>query len=387
MVTDAAPSDDAGSTGGSSPGDPIGPTGPLLDGGPGATLGTDQTAGESAGITYFTPLLAGQIEDIASDAAGNGWFTNGGYVSRITPAGVVTQFRLPGEDGGSGWGSYVTRGSDGNIWVSNGTTFDRVTPSGDITEVPVDATGLFVELTSGADGNLWFVDRERGMLGRLTPSGAVTKYDVHGSPVIPGWQSTNPYGGDVRDTLAVDTNGDAWFIGGSAGNLQLGIRRASDGATRTFWPTIRPEGYAGIALDSQGYPWFTDVRYDLEPLTVGRLDGTTAQRFQVACPSTLESSASSNLAVVATDNGKMLWFTEPHYATLLRVEAATGRSTCFHAFGGVATLGVRGYPDRIAPAPDGSVWFTESTYVSGIPGGFPHGGGGTSTTVIGHLVP
>ena len=99
--TDAGLSNDvAASMGDSSADVPGAPTGPLLDGG---ALGSGQAAGESAGISYFTPVLDGPLTDIASDAAGNGWFTNGSRVGRITPAGIVTQFRLPVEDGGSPW--------------------------------------------------------------------------------------------------------------------------------------------------------------------------------------------------------------------------------------------------------------------------------------------
>ena len=349
---------------------PVGPPAPD------AVLGPDVKAGESSGVKYFTPYPNGRgsFTDIASDAAGNAWFTGQYAIGRLTPDGVFTEFPLP-----SVVGAYIVRGPDGNMWFNTQSGLGRITPSGDVKLFPNSVeTTTFYELVLGGDGNLWFTEPDTGKLAKSTTAGAITEYAAGVALLLPEW----PF----RDTLAVAANGDAWFTGGrmDGGAPWTGKRIAADGTVRIY-PTAP---YASVAVDDAGGPWFTEAVVDTKSeLVVARIDaGGAVKRFRVGCPATTPSTAEDDHGVAATGVGHDVWLTEARTGAIVRVDATTARATCFHAFGGTYTYGFAGYPERIAPAPNGSVWFTESFYASGF-GGFPGGGPLVRTLVIGLLTP
>ena len=115
--------------------------------------------------------------DITTGPDGNLWFTENlrGQIGRITPAGVVTEFLIPGTGSGVG----IAPGVDGNIWFTEeaANKIARMTPTGAVTEFPV---GFFAThpryITPGFDGNLWFIENQGGKIGRITPGGAISDF-------------------------------------------------------------------------------------------------------------------------------------------------------------------------------------------------------------------
>jgi streptogramin lyase len=349
------------------------PIGPPV---PGAVLGPDVKAGESSGVKYFTPYPDGRGEftDIASDASGNAWFTGQYSIGRLTPDGVLTQFPLP-----SVVGVYIVRGPDGNMWFNTQSGLGRITPSGDVKLFANSvAPSTFYEVVLGGEGNLWFTEPDTGKLAKSTTAGAITEYDAGVALLLPHLP--------LRDTLAVAANGDAWFTGGrtDGGAPWTGKRIAADGTVRTY----ATEPYASVAVDDAGGAWFTEaVAGATSELVVARIDaGGAVKRFRVGCPATTTSTAQDDHGVVATGVGHDVWLTQARTGAIVRVDPTTSSATCFHAFGGTYTYGFAGYPERLAPAPNGSVWFTEAFYPSGS-GGFPGGGPFVRTLVIGLLTP
>lgn len=87
----------------------------------------------------------------------------------------------------------ITTGADGNLWfVENGASqIARLTPTGTFTEFPV--TQRPWDICKGPDGNVWFTEYNpqdnTGFLGRITPSGVVTEY---ASPSYPLGLTTGP---------------------------------------------------------------------------------------------------------------------------------------------------------------------------------------------------
>jgi len=344
-------------------------------------LGSGTASGESAGITYFNPLAnPGFVFDIASDAAGNAWFTASNVIGRLTPAGVVTLFEVPTVDGGSAGGAYITAGPDGNMWFTSGSgSLGRITPSGSFSFFLPDGALSFFELVTGGDGNLWFDEPPSGRVAKMTAPGKVTEFDVGARQpraLIP-----------LKDAMAVGPNGDVWFADALDGRdvPRLAKRSAADGSAQSF----REARYASIAVDSTNNAWFVGTAVDLpETLTVGRVDDVTGgvALYAANCPGSMPSSAVDHHGVIATGAGNAVWFTESRGATLGRIDTATLQATCFHAFGNDPTFGSGAYPERIAPAPNGSVWFIETAFISPF-GGFPGDAACPVAIGIGHLVP
>ena len=68
----------------------------------------------------------------------------------------------------------ITAAPDGLWFTESVRRIGRITPAGVITEFPLPGAGAPLEITSGPDGNLWFtVGGEPGQVGRITPSGDV----------------------------------------------------------------------------------------------------------------------------------------------------------------------------------------------------------------------
>ena len=96
-------------------------------------------------VVSSADLSAVNVGHLATGPDGNVWFagalpmqdaTSEGVVGRVTPAGGLTVFTVPGADEVN----KITAGPDGNLWVdatgSNSTFFALVTPAGTITEFP-----------------------------------------------------------------------------------------------------------------------------------------------------------------------------------------------------------------------------------------------------------
>ena len=94
------------------------------------------------------------------------------WPARITPAGEVTEFRLPSEGGTP---INIAVGPDRNIWYTKGAALGRVTREGEITEFPVGAPARTVGLSAGSDrqpperltNRLWFTDPVGNRVGYL----------------------------------------------------------------------------------------------------------------------------------------------------------------------------------------------------------------------------
>ncbi|MGN6816330.1 MAG: Vgb family protein [Solirubrobacterales bacterium] len=141
------------------------------------------------------PGQGGFPTKLAAGPDGNVWFTElNDRVGLITPMGQIAEFSLPQ---GSRPGDIVT-GPDGALWfMEEGediAEIGRMTTSGQLTQFPV-GKAFSATLASGPDGRLWFVSE--GEIGRISPSGRISRV------VLP--QSTSP------EDLAVGPEGSVWY--------------------------------------------------------------------------------------------------------------------------------------------------------------------------------
>lgn len=151
---------------------------------------------------------------IAGGPDGNIWYTEAysQTIGRVTLTGSTTLFRLP----------YarvpfdITAGADGNLWFTaqkptkNWWWIGKITPAGAMTFFAVPGANADLnDITLGPDGNVWFADGGSKVVGRITPSGAISEF------AVPAGLSPN---GIVR---AADGNLYSAVNGGSGALLKI----------------------------------------------------------------------------------------------------------------------------------------------------------------------
>jgi virginiamycin B lyase len=159
-------------------------------------IGRMTTAGQ---VTYFPVPQTAFTSDITTGPDGNLWFTyfRQDRVSRMTPAGVVTDFVVPAVPG------RITSGPDGNLWfTSEGNRIARMTTSGAVTEFAIPGSAF--DLIAAPDGNIWFAYADVNRIGRITTDGTLLE-DI----TIPG-----PAFG-----LTGGPDGNVWFTRRLAGRI------------------------------------------------------------------------------------------------------------------------------------------------------------------------
>jgi virginiamycin B lyase len=126
-------------------------------------------------------------------------------ITVVATGGSTPGFSPDGRPGG------ITTGPDGNLWfleTGGNEGLVRMTPAGEVTEFPVPGGGIgfglaLNEITTGPDGNLWFTGfQPPGYLFKATTDGAVTT--VLQGTVTPGFPNSN-----VQDITA-GPDGNLW---------------------------------------------------------------------------------------------------------------------------------------------------------------------------------
>jgi streptogramin lyase len=259
-------------------------------------IGRITPAGE---ITEFTlpanPFPAHPLY-IAAGPDGNLWFTSSfETIGRITTSGIVTEFLLQTLVSPVG----IAAGPDGNLWFTEfyGSRIGRITPAGKITEFPLPGPCPTHELrivsclpfgiAAGPDGNLWFTESAGGdpgqpvsKIGRITPAGKITEFPLR------------PYG---PEGIAVGPDGNLWF---TATGLIGRISTAGEITEFAVPSYLAPS--EGIVAGPDGNLWFTTHTNGV----IGQITPAgVVSGFRVSP----DSSGVSGLAAGPDGN---LWFTE-----------------------------------------------------------------------------
>jgi streptogramin lyase len=205
------------------------------------------------------PIELADPQDIIAGPDGNLWFANralfGGApaIGRVTPAGAITLFELPG-------GSFpqsLVAGPDGNVWFSNvlSPSIGKITPSGTITEYPTPER-LPGDLIEGPGGKLWFtasvVETEAPAIGTITTSGTITEYSAGFNP------------GSQPLQLVNGPDGNVWFTdiaGASLGPTTRAIGRITPAGVVTEFPLGEDSRPQVIVSAPDGNLWATDADY------------------------------------------------------------------------------------------------------------------------------
>ena len=244
---------------------------------------------------------------ITAGPEGNLWFTEGNSIGRITPAGKVTEFPVPPTEVPSpppgpaitGSSPYqITVGPDGNLWFTEwfADKIGRITPSGTISQFQIPtALSHPYGITAGPDGNLWFTEEHADKIGRITPSGAITEFQV---PTVGGY----PYG------ITKGPDGNIWFT--EAFTSKIGRITPSGVITEFPTPTLDSHPSSGITTGREGNLWFTEEAAD----QIARI--TPSGKISEFPVPTRESQPDG---ITATPSGS-LWFTELYANKIARLE-------------------------------------------------------------------
>jgi streptogramin lyase len=289
-------------------------------------------------ITVFTGSGHHPFGDITTGPDGNLWFTGGDEIGRITPEGSYTFF---GDSSTINPGAHslpgITVGSDGNLWFTEVDTGDvgRITPTGTITEFELTntSTSMF-DIVSGPDGNLWLAEGERQMIGRLPTSGS-------------GLTEFGPVSGSRPYSITNGPDGNMWFaeFGGQIGRITPGggITEFSSGTRTGFDIVGGPDGNV----------WFTQYpSNDTGQIARISTDGSGLTEFSAGLTGT-----ETNYIAAGPDGN--LWFTERSPAVAPKV----GRITPT----GVITeysLPAFADPSGLTAGPDGNIWVVTSEGVA-----------------------
>ena len=293
---------------------------------------------------------------ITAGPDGNLWFaeSTGNRIGRITPQGVVTEFSAGITAGAAPYG--ITAGPDGNLWFTeyDGDRIGRITPQGVVTEFSAGITaGAHPNaITAGPDGNLWFTEAVGGRIGRITPIGVVTEFSAGIGSTI-GWHLNsitagpdgnlwfaelhfdfwgNPRGRIGRMTpLGVVTefnvasakrittghDGNLWFIDYYIGTRNLIGRITPQGVVTVFYDDIIEQAWLDdITAGPDGNLWFTE--YDTIYPGIGAIGRITplgrTKEFRAGL-----STYPTPTKIAAGPDGA-LWFTEYAGSRIGRIE-------------------------------------------------------------------
>lgn len=243
----------------------------------GTTVGRLTTGGE---ITTFSTSKA-PVGDMVAGSDGNIWFgevdSSSTVVGRLTPLGELTEFN----ELATFKAHRLTLGPEGDVWYTAGlpgfigsgkeggpSAIGRITPSGLVTEfrVGLASKAILEQIVAGPDGNLWFVNQaEPGFaIGRITPTGEIKEFPIAGKPWL------KPSG------IAAGVNGNVYF--GASGENPITTEEESlieemtpAGETKQA-ARLNNSDALELATGPEGSIWFTAPHAEpLEPNVIGRL--------------------------------------------------------------------------------------------------------------------
>ena len=214
-----------------------GPDGNLwFTNGPASMIGYVTPDGD---FTEFADPYADAYPDaITSGPDGNLWFITNG-IGRITTSGIITEFPAAACCG-------ITGGPDGKLWFASSQRIGRITTSGSVEILSAVLAGNPYGLTAGPDGNVWFTEPQTNKIGRMTPAGSLTEYDVPSANAFPF-------------NIAAGPDGNLWFTeSGLLGGIAAIGRITTSGSFTEFPVPSQGSGPNGLCVGPDGNIWFTE---------------------------------------------------------------------------------------------------------------------------------
>jgi streptogramin lyase len=278
----------------------------------------------------------------------------------------------------SSWPDYIISGPQGALWFTEfyADKVGKITTTGKITEFPLPNDTDIEGIAAGPDGNIWFTAPGAQKIGRMTPSGQVTTFNIVGSNPSPRGITAGPDGnlwyvefydsyiGRVTPSgtitrfqipgsqafpwdITTGPDGDLWFTASATNQIGRFNPQTLKFESSMTPPTQSSEPW-GILLTADKHIWFTER-------AVGRIavvNGSQITEFKIA-----GGNGTYPEKIAQAPNGK-LWFTEMQAGKVGSFNPATQK------FGPVITLSSGSIPIGMATGPDGNIWFCLATYTT-----------------------
>jgi virginiamycin B lyase len=180
--------------------------------------------GGGQGVEFELPRKNSFPVAMTLDRSGAVWFaaSSGNYIGRVGADGAVTVHAPPKQGSLDFTPQHLTLGPDGNLWMTDrghNAIYRYALAAGQFSRFDIATPRAHpARIRPGTDGNLWFTMTAARKVGRITPQGAITEFDVG-----------DLAGGTPRDVVATP-DGSVWF---SASGPRSG-RILPNGRVETF---------------------------------------------------------------------------------------------------------------------------------------------------------
>jgi streptogramin lyase len=266
----------------------------------------------------------------------------GAGVAGAAPVGQITEFGAPGTNP-----AQVVAGADGNLWFSdrNGAV-GQITTGGTVVRFTsgLNPGSAVRSIATGADGNLWFSDPGTiSAVGMINPSTrAISEFSLPASSM--------PLG------IAAGPDGSVWFTD-SGTTKAIGMINPTTHAISEFSSGLNPGSLPGAAIvgGPDGALWFMAGGI---PPAIGRIDPTTHAISEFSAG--LKPGA--NLGRVAVGPDGNLWFGDKGTTPSIYVMNPTTHAITSFTSG----LNAGSLPGGIWSGADGNVWFTDQGAIRAI---------------------
>ena len=196
-------------------------------------------------------------------------------------------------------------------------------------------------IVAGADGNVWFTNSGQYKVGRITPSGTVTQFDLPATVGGPSGITAGPDGNIWVTTNALGQGRQDWIVriglDGTVTQFPAGAGRGDFGA-----------GPTGIASGPDGNLWFTEFWTN----RIGRMTPTgVLTEFPIPTPETAPRG------IVAGPDGN-LWFIESHFNHTAVARITTAGLVMEYPLGGSSDDQLQ--PTDIVAGHDGNLWLNQT---------------------------
>jgi streptogramin lyase len=279
----------------------------------------------------------------------------------------ITEFPLPAVSSDP---AAITTGPDGNLWFIEirASKIGKMSPSGVVLgEFPVAANVFYVEnpagIAPGPDGNVWFTEPLGNKIARITPAGVITEFPLPTALADPAGITPGP-------------DGNLWFTEYNSGKIG---RITTAGAITEMPLPNAGSAPTDITTGPDGNLWFTEgfaskigrittagalTEFPCPPSPIGIASGPdgnlwftlefTNQIGRMTVAGDITKFPTTNPAYqIATGTDGNLWFVENQNANAIGWITTGGAVTEVQ----IPTAGA--YPQAITGGPDGNMWFSE----------------------------
>ena len=267
--------------------------------------------------------------------------SSGGVVEYPVPGPPATPADCP--PGCPPYIGSVALGGDGNVWYADNfrKVVGRVSPSGQIKQFSVDVelVGGAQTIAAGPDGNM-YVNASSGGGGkpdfilRVTPAGEITRLSAGSVPASQGF-GTGP------ESITAGPDGNLWFTEFWANRVG---RLTPSGSLTEFTIPRAESDPRGIVTGPDGNLWFVEsTRF--RP-AIARI---TPQGVITEFPITFETTDNTPNDIVSGPDGK-LWFTETEGMGRISINGEVSQ----------VALPQGSKPTKLVAAPDGNIWYADA---------------------------